>query len=57
MIFKLYIICTNKFKIQEAFELENMLKTAQAIVYSAFKRKESRGAHFRTDFPEREDTK
>lgn len=45
------------YELQEAFELENMLKTAESIVYSAFKRKESRGAHFRTDFPEREDTK
>ena len=45
------------YELQEAFELGNMLKTAESILYSAFKRKESRGAHFRTDFPEREDTK
>ncbi len=43
------------YELQEAFELKNMLKTAESIVYSAFKRKESRGAHFRTDFTKRED--
>jgi succinate dehydrogenase / fumarate reductase flavoprotein subunit len=32
-----------------------MLETAEAIVLSAIDRKESRGAQFRTDFPERND--
>ena len=36
-------------------ELRNMLKVAEAIVFSALKRTESRGAHFRNDFPERND--
>jgi succinate dehydrogenase / fumarate reductase flavoprotein subunit len=35
--------------------LENMLKIAETIVFSALQRKESRGAHFRSDFPERND--
>ena len=39
----------------EAFELGNMLKTAKAIVFSALQRKESRGAHYRSDYPERND--
>ena len=36
-------------------ELGNMLDVAHVIVASALARQESRGAHFRTDFPERDD--
>ena len=36
-------------------ELGNMLDVAQVIVTSALAREESRGAHYRTDFPERDD--
>ena len=43
------------YELQEALELGNMLKTAQAIVFSALKRKESRGAHYRSDYLERND--
>ncbi len=54
------ISLTNKSKIfnyelQEALELNNLLRVAEVIVYSALQRKESRGAHFRSDFPERND--
>ncbi len=38
-----------------AIELGYMLDSAEAIVVSAIERKESRGAQFRTDFPERDD--
>jgi len=38
-----------------AIELGYMLDCAEAIVVAAIERKESRGAHFRTDFPERDD--
>ncbi|HUA12697.1 MAG TPA: FAD-binding protein [Solirubrobacteraceae bacterium] len=38
-----------------ALELGFMLDCAEATVLSAIERKESRGAHFRTDFPERDD--
>jgi succinate dehydrogenase / fumarate reductase flavoprotein subunit len=38
-----------------AIELGYMLDCAEAIVVAAIERKESRGAHFRTDFPERND--
>lgn len=40
----------------EALELENMLLLAGVLVDSALERKESRGAHFREDFPQRDDT-
>jgi succinate dehydrogenase / fumarate reductase, flavoprotein subunit len=43
------------YELQEALELNNMLRTAEVIVYSALLRQESRGAHFRSDFPERND--
>jgi len=39
----------------EAMELENLVETAMATVVSAQARKESRGAHARSDFPERDD--
>jgi succinate dehydrogenase / fumarate reductase flavoprotein subunit len=38
-----------------ALELQFMLDNAEAIVVSAIERKESRGAQFRTDYPERND--
>lgn len=39
----------------EALELENLLSFSEVIVEGALARKESRGAHFRTDFPKRDD--
>ena len=38
-----------------ALELENMLDCAETIVIGGLNRKESRGAHFRTDYLERDD--
>jgi succinate dehydrogenase / fumarate reductase flavoprotein subunit len=38
-----------------ALELDFMLDNAEAIVLSAIERKESRGAQYRTDYPERDD--
>jgi len=43
------------YELEEALELEIMLKLAEVIVYSALQREESRGAHYRNDFPERND--
>jgi fumarate reductase flavoprotein subunit len=40
-----------------ALELGFMIDTAEAICYSALQREESRGAHARRDFPERNDEK
>jgi succinate dehydrogenase / fumarate reductase flavoprotein subunit len=43
------------FELEEAFEIGNMLKAAEVIVFAALQREESRGAHYRSDFPERND--
>jgi succinate dehydrogenase / fumarate reductase flavoprotein subunit len=39
----------------EALELENLIGVARATLVSAINRTESRGAHTREDFPERDD--
>jgi succinate dehydrogenase / fumarate reductase flavoprotein subunit len=39
----------------QAFELQSLLDVAEAIVTSALARQESRGAHYRSDFPRRDD--
>ncbi|MDQ3815793.1 MAG: hypothetical protein M3347_17915, partial [Armatimonadota bacterium] len=38
-----------------SIELVNMLTIARLIVRAALERTESRGAHYRTDFPETDD--
>ncbi|MFP6869293.1 MAG: fumarate reductase (quinol) flavoprotein subunit [Nitrospinota bacterium] len=42
-------------ELTSALELENMLDLARTITHSALERRESRGAHQRTDFPDRDD--
>jgi len=39
----------------EALELDNLLEVAEATAISALERKESRGAHSRYDYPDRDD--
>lgn len=41
--------------LEEALELGNMLTYAEIIAASALHRTESRGAHYRTDYPKRDD--
>ena len=37
------------------YRLKRMLKLAQCVAYGALRREESRGAHYRADFPQRND--
>jgi len=38
-----------------AYRVQRMLKLAQCVAYGALQRSESRGAHFRADYPQRND--
>ena len=40
---------------QEALDVRNQITVAKLVVASALTRKESRGSHFRTDYPDRDD--
>jgi len=40
---------------RKALELQNMIQVAQLIIRTALKRTESRGAHYRTDYPKMDD--
>ena len=45
----------NVFNETKAWELQNMLTIAAPMLESALKREESRGVHYRSDFPEMND--
>ncbi len=42
-------------EVLEAIELGHMINLAEAVIRSALGRRESRGAHYREDYPERDD--
>jgi succinate dehydrogenase / fumarate reductase flavoprotein subunit len=42
-------------EIVEALEMRSLMVVGQTILSSAFNRQESRGAHFREDYPQRDD--
>jgi fumarate reductase (CoM/CoB) subunit A len=39
-------------QLQSCLEIQDMLKTAEVIILAALVRKESRGAHYRSDYPQ-----
>lgn len=48
-------VMPHQFNSVEGWELQNLLTTAQCMVAGALARTESRGVHFRTDFPDPND--
>jgi succinate dehydrogenase/fumarate reductase flavoprotein subunit len=45
------LVAEDKSQLQACLEIQDMLKTAEVIVIAALERKESRGAHYRSDYP------
>jgi L-aspartate oxidase len=48
-------VLSREFQEPEAWELQNLLTAARLLVAGALARQESRGVHFRSDFPETDD--
>ncbi len=48
-------VMPHQFNTVEGWELQNLLLTASCMVDAAFARNESRGVHFRSDFPKPDD--
>ena len=44
-----------EFDFRAGWELQNLLTIARLMIWSALQRTESRGTHYRSDFPERDD--
>jgi succinate dehydrogenase/fumarate reductase flavoprotein subunit len=47
-----HLVAGDKKQLQLCLEVEGMLRVAEVIVAAALARKESRGAHYRTDYPQ-----
>jgi len=48
-------VLPREFDARPGWELQNLLTIARLMIHSALERKESRGVHYRSDFPERDD--
>lgn len=45
------LLAEDESQVQSCLEIQDMLKTAEAIIVAALVREESRGAHYRSDYP------
>jgi L-aspartate oxidase len=50
-------VLRREFTTRPGWELQNMLTVARLMIHSALERTESRGVHFRADFPRRDDAR
>jgi L-aspartate oxidase len=48
-------VLAREFNSREGWELQNLLTIARLMIWAALTREESRGVHFRSDFPKRDD--
>jgi L-aspartate oxidase len=48
-------VLRREFKTRAGWELQNLLTVARLMIWSASQRTESRGVHYRADYPERDD--
>jgi L-aspartate oxidase len=48
-------VLRREFSTRAGWELQNLLTVARLMIWSALQRTESRGVHYRADFPERDD--
>jgi L-aspartate oxidase len=48
-------VLRREFSSRSGWELQNMMTVARLMIWAAIERTESRGVHFRSDFPQRED--
>jgi L-aspartate oxidase len=49
-------VLSREFTTRAGWELQNMLTAARLMIWAAREREESRGVHYRSDFPRRDDT-
>jgi L-aspartate oxidase len=50
-------VLQREFDTRQGWELQNLLTVAQLMISSALEREESRGVHYRSDFPARDDVR
>jgi L-aspartate oxidase len=48
-------VLAREFRSREGWELQNLLTVARLMIAAALERQESRGTHYRSDFPERDE--